>query len=457
MKLALVGVGSAGARIVDRILELEVESGRNISNGNALVFDTAQAAFADLEYVPEENRAVFGDIYPRVEANGEDGTDGDPDLGVEVAREDIHELRRAFDVLEFTDVDATLLVAGLGGGTGGGAGAVLLEELQSVDEKPVYALGVLPADAESDQAALNAARSLQSFVTIADNTICFDNEAWRPSIRASESSTESPGSTDATRTDTTEADGSDGDADDGDATETNEDAAAAEEFEYDEDGPTAAAVERERVAAERYDELNRVAARRVLSLLGAGELESMTIAENRADASDIVRTLDTGGVSTIGQATLGLDRDTGGSWLPSWLPDRILEWFGGGDTEPEPTDAAKVKDLVRRAVDSRLTLPCGISSADRTLIVLSGPPSAVSRKGFESARHWLELEADTVEVLAGDEPRPNASQLTATVVLSNVTSVDRIDELQKRAVDAIEDLESTHEETKAAAEDEFIW
>ncbi|AXR76544.1 tubulin/FtsZ family protein [Natrarchaeobaculum sulfurireducens] len=438
MKLALVGVGSAGGRIVDRLVTLEESTGRNLSNGNVLVFDTAEDGFADLEFVPESRRAVFGDTHPEI---GPDGTDGDPDLGVEVAREDIHELRRAFDDLEFTEVDGALLVAGLAGGTGGGAGAVLLEELQTVCDEPVYALGVLPAADEPDRSALNAARAFPSFVDIADNVVLFDNENWRSTLEYVEPSVAAD--VDAARTESE----TDTTVDENTADEDTD----SEETSDAEDGEEAASVV-------NYVELNRAVATRILSLFGAGELESTSIAENRADASDLARTLETGGVSTIGRAELELDSPgTRVPWLPipSWLPERLRSWLEGDAAEGGPTDAAKVKRLVRRAADGKLTLPCEIDSADRALVVLSGPPDAVSRKGFESARYWLERETDTVEVLAGDEPRPRASSLTATVLLSNVTAVPRIDALQQRAVVAQESLEDGDRET--LEDGEFIW
>ncbi len=441
MKLALVGVGSAGARLVDRLVALEGETGRNLSNGNVLVFDTAADGFADLEFVPESRRAVFGDTHPDI---GPDGADGDPDLGVTVAREDVHELRRAFDDLEFTEVDGAVLIAGLAGGTGGGAGAVLLEELQTICEKPVYALGVLPAVDEPDRRALNAARALPSFVDLADNVVLFDNEAWRSTLEYVELGADEDADAAATADDTAADATADENADD-------QDGVGSQKATGGEGGEEATSLV-------DYDELNRVAASRLLSLFGAGELESMSIAENRADASDLARTLETGGVSTIGQAELELDpAGARVPWLPipSWLPAGLRTWLAGDAAEAGPTDAAKVNRLVRRAADGNLTLPCEIDSADRALVVLSGPPDAVSRKGFESARHWLERETDTVEVLAGDEPRPRASSLTATVLLSNVTAVPRIDALQQRAVAAQDSLEDGDRET--LEDGEFIW
>ena len=112
-------------------------------------------------------------------------------------------------------------------------------------------------------------------------------------------------------------------------------------------------------------------------------------------------------------------------------------------------DAAKIKGLVRRAVNSRLTIPCEVSSADRALIVFAGPSSMISRKGIESAREWLEKEADTVEVLAGDDPREDSETLAAAVLLSNVTDAPRIKEIQNQAVDAqnkIAELDAVREE-----------
>jgi cell division GTPase FtsZ len=95
----------------------------------------------------------------------------------------------------------------------------------------------------------------------------------------------------------------------------------------------------------------------------------------------------------------------------------------------------KIQSLVRQSLNSRLTLPCEVSSAERVLVVLSGPPDELSRRGFETARQWLEEETETVEVLAGDDPRTGSSTVSAIVLLSNVTDVPRIDAMQRQAVD----------------------
>ena len=169
-------------------------------------------------------------------------------------------------------------------------------------------------------------------------------------------------------------------------------------------------------------------ATRIVPLFGAGEREAATIAENAMDSSDIIRTLAPGGIASIGYASTDVQADSRGFLA------RILSWLGRAPDSPEPTDAAKIKSLVQQAANSRLTIPSDIESTERALIVLSGPPSKLSRRGFESARQWLEQETDTVEILAGDDPRPHSSKLEVVVLFSNVTTVPRIDALQDRAV-----------------------
>ena len=69
-------------------------------------------------------------------------------MGAEVARTDIEEIRRAFDDVEIHDVDAIFVAAGLGGGTGSGAGPVVIDELNAMYDEPVYGLAVLPGEYE---------------------------------------------------------------------------------------------------------------------------------------------------------------------------------------------------------------------------------------------------------------------------------------------------------------------
>jgi len=373
MKLATIGVGNAGSKLIDRMLEFEKQTGRDLCR-HVLVINTARTDLAKPKYVPKDRRVLIGDTHQKAKGHG---VGGDGEVGAEVAKNDIDEIRRVFDDVEIHEVDAILVAAGLGGGTGSGAGPVVIDELQKMYDEPIYGLGVLPGEYEGGRPALNAARSLQSFVTKVDNFIAFDNDAWRS---------------------------------------------------------------RGQTVEEGYEEMNRELATRIVTLLAAGEVDDSEVGENAMDSSDIMRTLDTGGVSSIGYASTDLEK-----------ADGLLSKYKSTDKDEEVNsmDAAKIKGLVRRAVNSRLTIPCEVSSADRALIVFAGPSSMISRKGIESAREWLENEADTVEVLAGDDPREDSDTLAAVVLLSNVTETPRIKEIQNQAVDAqnkIAELDAVREE-----------
>ena len=366
MKLATIGVGNAGSKVVDRMVEFESETNRNLCR-HVHAVNTARTDLAKPEYIPEEQRVLVGDTNQKAKGHG---VGGDVEIGAEVMSSDIDEIRRAFDDIEIHNVDAILVAAGLGGGTGSGGGPVVIDALQDMYDEPVYALGVLPGEYEGGRPALNGARSLQSFVNKVDNFIAFDNDAWRA---------------------------------------------------------------REQTIEEGYEEMNRELASRIVTLLAAGETDETDVAENAMDSSDIIRTLAAEGVSSMGYAATAVDTQ----------PEGLLDRWGGGtddDSLDDASQATKIKSLVRRATNSRLTLPCGVSTAERVLVVLSGPPGEFSRKGIESARQWLEDETDTVEVLVGDDPREGSSRLAAAVLLSNVSGAQRIETLQNQAVDAQEQI-----------------
>ncbi|QLH81927.1 tubulin/FtsZ family protein [Halosimplex pelagicum] len=296
------------------------------------------------------------------------GAGADPEVGATIARQDHHEIERAMDGVPIHDIDGFLVVAGLGGGTGSGGAPVLAETLSDRYAEPVYGLGVLPSADEGGRPAFNAARSLTSFTEATENLVLFDNDTWRQH---------------------------------GDSVEMG------------------------------YDRTNEEIARRVVTLLAAGELDGSQISEAAMDSSDVKRTLATGGVSSIAFASSGLESGTREE------KGLISRFTNGHDEDRDDGDLTmKVHGLVRKAVKSRLTIPAEIDSAERSLIVVSGPPSEFSQKGMRRAREWLERETDSVEILAGDDPREGADRLSVAVLLSNVTRVDRIDALQDQAVDA---------------------
>jgi len=378
MKLAVIGFGNAGGKITDKLVWYERDTNRDLIK-SALSVNTARVDLARLDHLPEEKQFLIGQTDSRVKGHG---VGSDPELGAEITEMDRHEIDRALDTVPVYDIDAFLVVAGLGGGTGSGGAPRLAERLREQYDEPVYGLGVLPSKDEGGRAVLNAARSFRTFADATTNLIVFDNDVWRGS---------------------------------GDTVEGG------------------------------YDRTNEEIAKRVGTLLGAGEVDGSPVSENAMDSSDIRRTLSENGVSTIAYA----ESDP--------VPDQqgfLSNLRSNGTHEHKDTDSAtKVNGLIRQAVQSRLTCPADIESAERSLLIVSGPKEAISRKGIESGRRWLEQRTESVEVLSGDDPRPGAEKLSVVVLLSNVTDVPSIEQLQEQAVEAKANIERQAETRKAETEE----
>jgi cell division GTPase FtsZ len=381
MKLALIGFGNAGGKVTDQLVRYQRETERSLYRF-ALAVNSARSDLAKLEEIPADSQILIGQTDQRVKGHG---VGSDPELGAQVTRRDRQELERALDGVPIHEIDAFLVVAGLGGGTGSGGAPVLAKRLREMYDEPVYGLAILPSEDEGGRASFNAARSLQSFVDATDNLLVFDNDSWvgyQDSVEAG------------------------------------------------------------------YERMNREIAKRIGTLLSAGDLDGSDVSENVMDASDIRRTLETGGISTIAYAEADLEDKT--------RKDKgLIGRFRGNGTGKDIDTAKKISGLVRKAIQSRLTCPATVSSAERSLVVISGPSAEFSRKGLESARRWLEDQTGSIEVLAGDDPRDSTDKLSAVVLLSNVTDVPRVDDLQEQAVDAVGNIES-QEETRDEEIDDLI-
>ncbi|SEW32263.1 tubulin/FtsZ family protein [Natrinema salifodinae] len=371
MKLALIGFGQAGGKVVDEFLAFD----DRIDGGfieSAVAVNSATTDLKGLEHVPRENRVLIGQA--RVKGHG---VGADNELGAAVAEEDIDEIQGAIDSIPVHEIDAFLVVAGMGGGTGSGGAPVLAKHLKRIYTQPVYGLGILPGMDEGGIYTLNAARSFQTFVDEVDNLLVFDNDVWRSAGESVEGG---------------------------------------------------------------YDRINREIVERFGLLFAAGEVEEGDhVAESVVDSSEIINTL-SNGISTIGYASETVETNSG-----------LLSSLTGGDDFDEGAATNRMTSLVRKAALGRLTLPCDVASADRGLVVATGPPSHLNRKGVERGRQWLEDETGSMEIRGGDYPIPHRDEVGAIVLLSGVTDVPRIDQLQQVAIEAQE----TTEEVRATAEEDF--
>jgi len=376
MQLAMIGVGQGGGKILDTFLEYDDRT-RGTTVRSPLAVNTATADLMGLEYVPKRNRILIG--QSRVKGHG---VGADNELGAEIAQEDIGEIQSAINDVPTHEIDAFLIVAALGGGTGSGAAPVIAKQLQRIYAEPVYGLGILPGSNEGGIYTLNAARSFMTFTREVDNLLVFDNDAWRQS---------------------------------GESVETG------------------------------YRTINEELVRRLGLLFGAGELGGGPTAESVVDSSEIINTLGAEGVSSIGYAVDRIERSK---------EKGLLARFGRASSEDvDAVDTTnRITSLVRKATLGRLTLPCELDGVERALLVVAGPPEYLNRKGIERGRRWIEEQTGSMEVRGGDYPLPDEDGVAAVVLLSGVTDVPRVKELQQVAIEAMQNIDEIREESDANLE-----
>jgi molecular chaperone DnaK len=172
MNVALIGVGRGGGKITDRFIDHANDASTEVFPA-AIAIDSMEANLLDLKRVQRDRRVLVG--YDRLKGHG---VGADPELGEEVVREDIDAVQEAINTIPAHEIDAFLIVAALGGGTGSGGAPVVAKHLKRVYADPVYGLGVLPASDEGGIYTRNAAQSLARFREQTDGLLLFDNDAW---------------------------------------------------------------------------------------------------------------------------------------------------------------------------------------------------------------------------------------------------------------------------------------
>lgn len=362
MRIGLIGVGQAGGKITDTLLEYDLNLGSNFIK-DCVAVNTARQDLNGLSNIPDdsEHRILIGES--EVKGNG---VGADNKKGRDVMRKDVDEVIDVVDKMPSHDLDAFVIVASLGGGTGSGGMPVLADEMKKMYSEPVYGLGILPSENEGQIYTVNAARSLQSCVDKTDNLMIFDNNAWSRGRGSLES---------------------------------------------------------------WYDDLNREIASRFGTLFASGQIkDDSVVGESVVDASEIINTLDCGGITSIGQSKSRLDEDT--------VNPGLLTKLRGGVEVDEAQATMQIKSLVEKSLAGQLTLPANIDSTERGLIIIAGPPSHMTRKGMEKGRSLVEEKTQSMEVRGGDYPLPKTPELSATVVLSGLHDIPRVRELQEVAIEA---------------------
>ena len=385
MRVFFIGFGQAGGKIVDMFIEQDKKA--PVRSFRGIAVNTARTDLMGLRNIELKDRILIGQTVVKGHGVGTDNV-----TGAKITADEIDSIINTIDSRGTHDIDAFVVIAGLGGGTGSGGTPVLCRHLKRIYREPVYAVGILPAPEEGRLYSYNAARSLSTLVNEADNTFIFDNSAWKnegESVRMA------------------------------------------------------------------YERLNDEIVRRFGVLFRAGEVGKTGVGEMVVDSSEIINTLRGGGVSSVGYAisekvTKSAKQKKG--FLGGFSvkkKDNAEEVLTGEDK------CAKIIGLVRRAMLGRLTLPCDYTTAERALVLIAGPSDEMDRKGVEKSKSWVEENIAGVEVRGGDYPL-ESSKVAAVVVLASIGDAPRIRELLEIAKETKEDVIRSKERRVTMFDDDSV-
>jgi len=183
MRLLVIGLGRGGGKLAEEFAKINKKA--RAKRGLGIITDTfaVDTDPADLNGL----RAVKPDPQHRILIESP-RTDGDAavqmsEIGAGIITENSN---RILDTIRATgrifESDAFLLVASVIGGTGSGGMPVMAQALKDCyQDKPVYALAVLPfqdEEAEEERNTYNAAISLKSIHSVADAVFVADNQHY---------------------------------------------------------------------------------------------------------------------------------------------------------------------------------------------------------------------------------------------------------------------------------------
>lgn len=390
MRVLAIGLGGAGSRIVDTLYDHDRRS--TVLCMNALVIDYDSNTLIQLEHLPEESKLFFPPI--------------DLSLTFDIRTiVDTEEVMTSIQKVDTVEIDAILVIAGLGGTVIDTLPQIVPQLRQSFVE-PIFAVVTLPCREEGLKRAAKAADDLEMIAGLVDGTIVFDNETWAGRVHRG--------------------------------------------HDTDRTGLSS------KLAGKRgsfmnprlmYSLLNEEVARRIGLLLRAGEINEngLDVGELVLDAGEVLNTLTGMGIIAVGYAA---------ERLPPGPLEYLTRWRSARRyMEGSKERAARIVSLAKKAVYEEISVPCDLTSAEKALILIAGPDRELSIRGFVTVRKWIDRSIAGLEVRSGDYPIKNTRFVGIIVVLAGVQNVPRIDEVKGQREEYRRELEeAAAREAEGAAE-----
>ncbi len=374
MRALLIGIGKAGCRIVNMLAAHDQES--IVKSVRSYIFDSDRDFLATMEAVDQDKRIQLEPNTLDLESCKK-GTDFD-----------LSNIARYFSDTIVDDADAIFVCVGLGGKMGE-AVPVILPQLNRVFADPVFTIVTIPARNEGARVSARAAAELEAIREVSSATIIFDNETWL--FRLEEGWA-------AKLAEQKEVEGKDG----------------------------IIVRESSKLAiSDVQDDLNELLTRRVELLLHAGEItpKGIEVAEVVLDAGEILNTLKETDIVSIGYAAEKIPKKLLG-FLNRFRMEKYLLEEGHKRT-------ARIIDLAKRAVYEEISVPCDLTTAERVLVLITGPSNELSMKGFQTIRKWIDKSIKGLEMRAADYPVTSTRDVGVIIVLAGIENVPRIAELNE--------------------------
>jgi cell division GTPase FtsZ len=174
MRVGVIGIGQAGGRIADHLVYHSLWGRHQGIVPFALAVNSAQADLLGLKTIQKKDRVLVGQTVVKGHGVGLNRK-----IGAKVAKHGLHTIMHSVTDKVVHHVDAFLVVAGLGGGTGSGGAPVIISKLRQVYEEPIYLIGILPTEDEGKLMAMNAIECLQEVEGLVNGILLFDNDVWK--------------------------------------------------------------------------------------------------------------------------------------------------------------------------------------------------------------------------------------------------------------------------------------
>ncbi|HJJ28927.1 MAG TPA: hypothetical protein O0X70_06010 [Methanocorpusculum sp.] len=284
---------------------------------------------------------------------------------------DVSHLADCFQDASVDEIDAVFVCAGLGGRM---AELVpeFLRQLTESSPDPVFTILTLPGRNEGARVSARAYETLVQIRKVSSANLLFDNETWMQHLE--ESGHKIGAST---------------------------------------------------PIQSYYGQLNDLLSRQISLLLRAGEFGETGVdsAEVVLDAGEVLNTLSGMDLVAIGYALEKLPVVKNSFFRKAKMEKYLL------DEGHQRT--ARIVELAKRAVYEDISVPCDLTSANKALVLIAGPSSELSMKGFQTVRKWIDRSIKGLEMRAGDYPVQSTRYVGVIIVLAGIENVPRITELQE--------------------------